>query len=228
MQKFKYYFFIALQLILFSSQIFSQSWIRINQLGYLPKEIKAAVLLSKEEISPELFTIHDALTDELVYKSEKINSFGSYGAFKSTFRLNFSEFEEEGAYYVKLNSVRSPNFRIANDVYDGTADYLLRYMRQQRCGYNPTLKDSCHTSDGFIIYHPILDSTHIDVVGGWHDASDYLQYVTTSANAVFQMLFAYQMNPNSFSDDFDKDGNQRSNGIPDILDEAKWGLDWLN
>ena len=227
MQKFNYYFFITLQLILFPSQIFSQSWIRINQLGYLPKEIKAAVLLSKEEISPELFTIHDALTDELVYKSEKINSFGSYGAFKSTFRLNFSEFEEEGAYYVKLNSVRSPNFRIANDVYNGTADYLLRYMRQQRCGYNPTLKDSCHTSDGFIIYHPILDSTHIDVVGGWHDASDYLQYVTTSANAVFQMLFAYQMNPNSFSDDFDKDGNQRSNGIPDILDEAKWGLDWL-
>ena len=105
MQKFKYYFFIALQSILFSPQINSQSWIRINQLGYLPKEIKVAILLSKEEISPELFTIHDALTDELVYKSEKINSFGSYGAFKSAYRLDFSDLTKEGAYYIKINTV---------------------------------------------------------------------------------------------------------------------------
>ncbi len=100
-------------------------------------------------------------------------------------------------------------------------------MRQQRCGYNPFLKDSCHTHDGFIIYHPALDSTFINVVGGWHDASDYLQYVTTSANAAYQMLFAYSKNPEAFGDKYDKDGNKASNGIPDILDEAKWGVDWL-
>ena len=41
------------------------------------------------------------------------------------------------------------------------------------------------------------------------------------------MLFAYQKNPESFADEFDKDGHQSANGIPDILDEAKWGLDWL-
>lgn len=27
-------------------------------------------------------------------------------------------------------------------------------MRQQRCGYNPFLKDSCHVHDGYIVYHP--------------------------------------------------------------------------
>lgn len=226
MLKLKSYLPIML-LTFFSSTSFSQSWIRINQLGYLPKSTKVAVLLSKDEISPKSFSIYDVLSDKLVFNSTKINSFGSYGAFKSTFRLNFSEVEKEGAYYIKINSVISPSFRIVADVYNGTADFLLKYMRQQRCGYNPTLKDSCHTSDGFIIYHCTLDSTHIDVTGGWHDASDYLQYVTTSANAVFQMLFAYQKNPESFTDNFDKDGHEKANGIPDILDEAKWGLDWL-
>jgi hypothetical protein len=52
-------------------------------------------------------------------------------------------------------------------------------MRQQRSGFNPFLKDSCHTHDGYVLYGEkagIKDSTHIDVVGGWHDASDYLQY----------------------------------------------------
>ena len=73
-------------------------------------------------------------------------------------------------------------------------------MRQQRCGYNPFLHDSCHTRDGYIIYHPAADSTHIDVTGGWHDATDYLQYTATSANAVYQMLLAYQLNPSAFGD----------------------------
>jgi peptidoglycan/xylan/chitin deacetylase (PgdA/CDA1 family) len=226
MSKFKCHLLIILS-VFFSSTIFSQSGVRINQLGYLPKGIKVAVLLSKDNISPKTFSLHSVLTDEIIFTSRKIIPYGSYGAFKSTFRLNFSEFEKEGAYYIKIESVSSPNFRIASDVYDGAADFLLNYMRQQRCGYNPTLKDSCHTFDGFIIYHPTLDSTHIDVIGGWHDASDYLQYVTTSANAVFQMLFAYQENPESFGDNYDKDGLERANGIPDILDEAKWGLDWL-
>jgi peptidoglycan/xylan/chitin deacetylase (PgdA/CDA1 family) len=100
-------------------------------------------------------------------------------------------------------------------------------MRQQRSGYNPWLNDSCHTRDGYLIYDPKHDSAYVDVAGGWHDASDYLQYVTTSANAVEQMLFAYEQNPGSFGDRASADGRMRPNGIPDILDEARWGIDWL-
>ena len=39
------------------------------------------------------------------------------------------------------------------------------------------------------------DNSFIDVAGGWHDATDYLQYVTTSANATYQMLAAYAISP---------------------------------
>lgn len=206
-----------------------KSWIRVNQLGYLNKSVKVAVLVSKESIKPQSFELCDAMTGKTVWKSKNIKSYGPYGAFTNSFRLNFSDFKTDGAYFVKTGDVKSPSFRIANDVYDGTADFLLKYMRQQQCGYNPFIKDSCHTHDGFIIFHPDpkVDSTHIDAVGGWHDASDYLQYVTTSANAVFQLLFAYQQNPESFGDEYDKDGNPGSNGVPDILDQAKWGMDWL-
>ena len=44
-----------------------QSWIRINQLGYLPHTIKVAVLGSKEIIKVEQFFIHDARTNEVVF-----------------------------------------------------------------------------------------------------------------------------------------------------------------
>ncbi|MCZ2269455.1 MAG: glycoside hydrolase family 9 protein [Ignavibacteriales bacterium] len=204
-----------------------KSWIRINQLGYLTKSVKSAVFISKDFILPEMFSIKDALTGQIVFKSGKIKSFGAQWSFNSTARLDFSDFKLQGAFFIECDGIKSPSFRIDDDVYNGTADFLLNYMRQQRCGYNPYLKDSCHTHDGFIIYHPSLDSAFINVVGGWHDASDYLQYVTTSANAAYQMLFAYLKNPEAFEDKYDKDGNKGANGIPDILDEAKWGVDWL-
>lgn len=222
-------FAVALILIFFSGlhRTFSQSWIRINQLGYTPHSVKVAVLVSKENIHPGSFGLYNALTGDKVYTSQKMTSYGAYGPFASTFRLNFSDFKTEGSYVIRAGDVQSPVFRISNDVYDGTADFLLRYMRQQRCGFNPFLNDSCHTRDGYIIYNPGKDSAFIDVVGGWHDATDYLQYVATSANAVFQMLFAWKQNPSAFGDAFDSNGRPGKNGIPDILDEARWGLNWL-
>ncbi len=67
----------------------------------------------------------------------------------------------------------------------------------------------------------------IDVKGGWYDGENSMQSGITSATAIHQMLFAYQLNPTSFTDQYDANGNSPANGIPDILDEAKWGLDWL-
>ena len=207
--------------------IFSQSWIRINQLGYPENSIKVAVLVSKENINPKFFEIYRSSNDELVWKGKKIAAYGKFACLNSTFRLNFSDFKIEGEYYIKSAGTISPSFKISNIVYQGSADFLLNYMRQQQCGYNPFLKDSCHTHDGFIVDNPAKENLHIIAVGGWHDASDYLQYVTTSATAVYQMLFAYMKYPESFKDEFNKNGDPGSNGIPDILDEAKWGLDWL-
>lgn len=219
---------ILIVLITVAVSASAQQWIRVNQMGYLPDAIKTAVFAGKGEASTlKEFVVKEALSDNVVYRGKDVVKYGAYGPFSYGYRLRFSPFRREGAYYVEANGTRSPIFRIGANVYDGAADFLLRYMRQQRSGYNPFLRDSCHTHDGFIIYHPTLDSTHINVSGGWHDASDYLQYVTTSANATFQMLFAYQKNPESFRDGFDAKGHPGANGIPDILDEAKWGLDWL-
>lgn len=210
-----------------SQQNIKQNWIRINQLGYLPHATKVAVLASKNDIQCTNFELIDARTNQQVWNSTEAKSTGDYGPFTQTYRLDFSEFQNEGQFYLKVGQIKSPVFKINNHVYDGTADFLLKYKRQQRCGFNPFLNDSCHTKDGYTIYGPMPDGTHIDMVGGWHDAADYLQYVTTSANATFHLLFAYRENPGSFEDQFDASGLAGANGIPDVLDEAKWGLDWL-
>lgn len=206
------------------------TWIRINQLGYTPEGVKVAVWCSKKEASAGSWQLVDAQSRKVVYSGTMGKAYGAYGPFIQTYRLHFTGFSKPGRYYLQAGKTRSPEFRIADDVYRGAADFCLRYMRQQRTGFNPFLKDSCHTHDGYLLYGGkagIPDSTRMDVVGGWHDASDYLQYTTTSANATYHLLAAYRDFPNVFADEKQANGLDGRNGIADVMDEAKWGLDWL-
>lgn len=220
-----------LPLLLFSVPLFAQdtndSWIRINQLGYTPNGVKVAVYGSKNTKAVAQFVLIDSATGKKVLNKTAGKAMGAYGPFSQTHRLDFSSWTKAGTYYLQAGTARSPYFRIAKDVYNGAADLCLRYMRQQRSGFNPFLKDSCHMYDGYTLYGPMPDSTFIPVSGGWHDASDYLQYSTTSANATAHLLMAYRDFPSVFKDGFAANGLTGSNGIADVLDEAKWGLDWL-
>ncbi|MGV3559683.1 glycoside hydrolase family 9 protein [Larkinella arboricola] len=212
----------------FKSTVDEQAWIRINFLGYRPAGTKVAVWAGKTtEAVTQPFQVVEVQTGKVVYENTVGRDFGAYGPFAQTYRLDFSAIKKPGRYYLKVGTVQSPEFRIADDVYNGTADFCLRYMRQQRSGYNPFLKDSCHTHDGYTMYGPMPNSTHIDVSGGWHDASDYLQYVTTSANATYHLLAAYRDFPRVFGDRHQANGLEGSNSQADVLDEARWGLDWL-
>ena len=203
-------------------------WIRINQLGYLPKATKVAVMMCEDTPEVKTFEIRDAFTDKVVLTSGEVRATGALGNMKSTFRLNFSRLTRPGAYYIKAGDCRSDVFPVDGQVYRGTADFTLNYMRQQRCGWNPYIKDYCHQKDGIIANHPTKSGQHLDVRGGWHDAADLLQYTTTSANAIYQMMFAYMQNPTAFGDSHKADGTPGANGIPDIVDEIYWGLQWLD
>lgn len=205
----------------------TNSYVRINLLGYKPNSSKVAVWCSKEQNMIADFSIVDVANGKTVYTGKAGKAFGAYGPFTQTARLNFSTFTTPGRYIIKAGATASPEFRIGEDVYKGGADFCLRYMRQQRSGFNPFLNDSCHTHDGYTLYGPMPDSTYIDASGGWHDASDYLQYVTTSANATWHLLAAYRDFPKVFNDAHQANGLPGKNNRADVLDEARWGLSWL-
>lgn len=209
----------------------AQTVIRYNKLGYPPQGIKVLVLGSKDAgFRPDHYEIKNVATGRTIQRINRVTEkdFGAYGPFVHSYRINLSYLQKPGEYRLIVNdSIRSGIIRVGHDVYKGSADFCLRYMRQQRSGFNPFLNDSCHQQDGYTLYGPMPDSTHIDVSGGWHDASDYLQYVTTSANATWHLLAAYRDFPSLFNDDFQANGLKGKNGQPDVLDEARWGLDWL-
>jgi len=201
--------------------------IRINQMGYLPNGLKVAVFLSNQNVILKKFTVVDNLTERVILEGVPLSANGTMWGQKSAYRLDFSSVVQPGGYHLEAGGAKSPSFAVSSLVYKGSADFILQYLRQQRCGFNPFLNDSCHTADGIIVDHPVKSGKWLDVIGGWHDASDYLQYTLTSANAVYQMLFAYRENPSVYGDDFKSNGLPGANGIPDILDETRWGLEWL-
>ena len=102
----------------------------------------------------------------------------------------------------------------------------VRFYGAERCGdaHNWTLDGnpagkSCHLRDG--------ESVGLDLSGGWHDAGDHVKVTLTIAYAAYVLLKAYELYPATFKDYDDPAYSGRPNGVPDVLDEARVGLDWL-
>jgi endoglucanase len=201
--------------------------LRVNQLGYLPEGRKVAVACATASAKLDRFRVVDTAGRPVLGPVPALPA-GPFGPCVQTYRLDFSALTTEGVYRLSAARITSPPVRVARDAYAGAADTLLAYMRQQRSGYNPVVRDSVHhRTDGILVDHPTRTGEFIPVAGGWADAADYLQYGTTSAHATIMMLAAYRDHPDAFGDSFQASGLAGVNGIPDVLDEARWGLAWL-
>lgn len=199
-------------------------------MGYLPNEAKVALVFSDAAVKDK-FSLVEAVSGKPVatLKAEKSTAKG-WGTFSYYYELDFSQIKTEGRYRIEgsRSKARSAEFSISKTSYAGQAEPLLAFMRQQRCGYNPFLDMVCHQRDGRSMYGPMPDSTYVDVSGGWHDAGDQLKYLITSSYATAHMLLAYDLFPRRFADEVNALGQPGANGIADVLDEARWGLDWLH
>ena len=86
----------------------TSAWIRINQLGYTPGGIKVAVWGSKKQLAIGNWQLIDAKTNKVVFKGNTGKSFGAYGPFVQTYRLNFSAFKTPGRYYLQAGGCEIP------------------------------------------------------------------------------------------------------------------------
>lgn len=203
----------------------AQNVIRVNQIGYLPDDLKVAVYLGQYPADGIDFTVDGATPDSVVAAP-------AWGSIPHAARIYFSS-AAPGSHLIKASAdgaiLAEAQALVDSEAYSrlNLAELPLNYLRQQRCGFNPVHNALCHQHDGVRVLSGEADGDSIDVRGGWHDASDYLQYLPTSANTVYQLLFAYSMNPGAWADGYGADGTPGANGVPDILDEARWGLEWM-
>ena len=203
----------------------------LNQVGYLPDANKVVTVRAKDgEATQTEFTILND-KEEVVYTGKLSAPVYSENADESVYIGDFTEFKTDGTYTIKVgdNKVSFP-FKIGADVYDEMLMDAFRMLYLQRCGCNLTKEyagafshNACHTEDARI--YGTNDTK--DLSGGWHDAGDYGRYVAPGVVAAYDLLLLYEDYPEFWGTRDDLEIPESGNGVPDVLDEARYEIDWL-
>jgi endoglucanase len=226
-------------------------FIVVDQFGYLPDAQKIAVIRdpvsgydAAESFTPSANLTLVNLDNNQVVLTAAATAWNSGATDSSSgdkaWWFDFSSVTTPGNYAVfdSAKNVRSPGFKIAADVYKPVLKEAFRTFFYQRAGFAKAVPfadaawadTASHIKAGQDTQARIYNdksnaATEKDLSGGWYDAGDYNKYTTWAAEYVITLLHAYIENPSAWGDDFNIP--ESGNNIPDILDEVKWGLDWL-
>jgi endoglucanase len=226
-------------------------FIVVDQFGYRTSAAKVAVIRDPQQgyDAGETFTpgneyaVVDVVTDDTVFsgppRSWNEAATDAVSGDK-VWWFDFSSVTTPGNYYVLdvARGRRSVHFRIDDAVYRSILKHAVRSFYYQRAGQE---KNAAHAgaewADDASHLGPGQDgetrafmdkdnpATARDLRGGWYDAGDLNKYTAWTAHYVINLLRAFEQNPTAFGDDYTIP--ESGNGVPDVLDEAKWGLDWL-
>lgn len=202
---------------------------KTNQVGYLPGEEKYFCVVSNIAAAGDAFHILDSLgnsVDSGSISGTPIDDFESTG--EHVWKIDFSGFNTPGTYKVNMNNKESYHFKISDSVYNNLLKDALRCFYLIRCGLaenDPVTginRPACHVNDA-----KVRGGTgSIDATGGWHNAGDKGKFVNETAISVAYMLWLYELKSGALKD-LNINIPESGNGVTDILNEAKWGLQWL-
>jgi hypothetical protein len=228
----------------------------VDQFGYLTKSKKVAVIRdpqvgydSSAKFAPgKSYALIELPIGKIVKTAPPIAWNGGstdQASGDKVWWFDFSEIEAPGRYAVVdlERSIRSADFSIGEHVYKDVMKHALRAFFYQRAGFEKKPEfageawadKASHLGPGQdpesrpwherSSWNPFAKSLTKDLRGGWYDAGDFNKYTSWAARYIIVLLHAYEEHPQAFSDDYGIP--ESGNGIPDVLDEVKWGLDWL-
>ncbi|WP_062057866.1 glycoside hydrolase family 9 protein [Cellvibrio sp. OA-2007] len=227
------------------------AFIVVDQFGYLPDTKKIAVIRDPQTGYDAALSFTPGATYQLInLDTNAVVLSGAAVSWKSgatfaaagdkAWQFDFSSVTTPGNYAVldKDKNVRSPGFKIGADIYKPVLKHAMRTFFYQRAGFAKQLPfaeagwtdSASHIGAGqdknARLYNDKNNAaTEKDLSGGWYDAGDYNKYTNWHAYYLVALLHAYAENPGVWGDDYNIP--ESGNGVPDIIDEIKWGFDWL-
>ena len=215
--------------------------LHVNQVGYRTADAKVAYLSawtgsgSVDFRGAKTFEVIDEGTGEAVFSGPihlDVAGAAERWSRSSIFSLDFSAVAAEGRYHLHVPGVgRSFSFRIAADAYRQVAYTLVRGLALQRDGDHGLTPGTTHWSRPPAHLDDAIDQqtgAQVDLAGGHMDAGDRGKYPWDSADAAASMLVAIELFPRevqALGESLQLPNSH--NGVPDVLDEAAWELDWL-
>jgi len=229
----------------------ASDFIHVDQFGYESDAPKVAVVSSPLigynshlGFSPSnTMEVREYFSDSVVFSAVPlIWSNGATDPLAGDFGwwFDFSSLTTPGTYYVRdgMWMEASAPFEIKADPYSEVLKAAGRMFYYNRCNMEkaqPYADANWVDGNNFLnnfqdgnaryIYDSTNTALNRDMSGGWFDAGDYNKYVTYTYTTLHDLLSAYESNPRAFGDNWNIP--ESGNGIPDLLDEVKWELDWL-
>jgi endoglucanase len=207
--------------------------IKVDQVGY-PMDGPKVALIGVATGSPaQSFELRQTSNDAVVWKGNPSPPVFDSDTGDQVQAADFSSFHKAGTYYVDVPGVgRSWNFALGKNVFQRAYYMAMRGFYGQRCGTAVDMgpefpgysHPACHLHGEFHASSGV--SGPRDNPGGWHDAGDYGRYMVNSGISTGTLLWAWEIygrQLKAISLKIPESGN----GTPDILNEARWNLEWM-
>ncbi|MET0265006.1 MAG: glycoside hydrolase family 9 protein [Duganella sp.] len=219
-----------------SSLALAAPGIRLNQLGFLPGASKVAVAPAS---AADAFAVVDVASGKVALRG-KLGAATAAPDSGETVRLaNFSALTAPGRYRLRVEGVAdSLPFEINAGAYRALNAGAIRAYYLNRASMTLDEKHAGAYARGAghpdtrVLVHASAASaarpagTEISSPKGWYDAGDYNKYIVNSGISTYTLLAAYEDFPAFFKQQH-LNLPASGNGIPDVLNEALWNLDWM-
>ncbi|WP_244648252.1 glycoside hydrolase family 9 protein [Ruminiclostridium herbifermentans] len=214
--------------------------IKLNQVGFLEDYEKYAYVSGfEDEFTATVGTQFQVrrVSDNSVAYSGQLSLVKDYDpdSGERVLKAVFTDLKQPGEYYITVNAEgidKSVKFKIGNDVFKSLLKDAARYFYYQRSGtdlleqYCPDYPRKDRTPQDVAAIFDSNSSKTRDVSKGWFDAGDLGKYVSTGSGTLINLFWSYEMFPEVYTDN-QFNIPESGNGIPDILDESRWELEWI-
>lgn len=214
----------------------SAAGVQINQVGYRPGDAKWVAVSALADS----FKVRARDTGTVVHSGAlTLRRASDPASGDDVYQGDFTSLTTPGAYYIDVSGVgTSYEFTIGEGTLAILYRKILRGLYYQRCGAAIPSEygglwthGACHDHGAGIASYDWATTGgtpggYRNTIGGWHDAGDYGKYSTNNAYTVGILLQAYEQFDTCYA--YDDCGIPESgNGVPDLLDEARWSLEWM-
>ncbi|KXK58964.1 glycosyl hydrolase family 5 [Micromonospora rosaria] len=221
--------------------------VRVNQVGYLPGGPKNATIVT-ESTTALPWQLRSA-SGAVVASGQSTPRGVDEASGQNVHSVDFSAYRTAGTGLTLVaDGETSHPFDISGTIYQQLRSDAVQFFYAQRSGIaidgdligeeyaRPAghLGVAPNQGDIDVPCQPGVCDYRLDVRGGWYDAGDHGKYVVNGGLATYQLLSTFERTKTAPT----ADGGaalgdstlrvpERDNGVPDILDEARWELEFL-
>jgi endoglucanase len=212
------------------------SAIKLNQVGYFANASKIVIVPSTNIVKFNVINANGSIVLSGISSAPAVWEYSG----EAVVQIDLSALNAVGQYSLEVeDSQQRASFSIKASPYDAMhkAAFKAYYINRASIKLLPEFAGDYARPMGHVDTQVLVHSsaatasrpegTVISSPKGWYDAGDYNKYIVNSGISTYTLLLAYE-HFTAYYDNKSLNIPESNNGIPDILDEIDWNLEWMS